>query len=132
MEEAALRYLATECLVVEINRARGADFDQLGRVTLPLHTLLTAGGHGAGAGSSSLARGPHIRVKAAPIRGRDGRPIGSLHVEMRLSVGLGEAWAALCRDKPNETAALTALMKRRDAAAAEGVADAGMLLGAWC
>lgn len=61
-----LRYFAAEFVVVEIMQARGADFSLVGRAQVPLYDLL--GGK------------TRVQYSALPIRGNDGKAVGTLRV----------------------------------------------------
>jgi hypothetical protein len=91
-----LRYFATESVTIDVHQARGSDFDLLGRATIPLHQLLN--------GKTKM------KLPEVAIRAKDGKVIGSLQVELRVAMGLAEAWQSFCRDHPSEAADLTATM----------------------
>lgn len=61
-----LRYFAAEFVVVEVMQARGADFNLVGRAQVPLYDLL--GGK------------TRVQYSALPIRGNDGKALGTLRV----------------------------------------------------
>jgi hypothetical protein len=106
-----LRALASHPAAVEVHAARGADFELLGRASLPLHALLGGANR--------------VKLSAVPLRAANGRVIGSLQCELRIAVGLGTAWQAFCRDRPAEASTLIALIRRREEG--EGSASAATL-----
>ena len=65
-----LRYLGTEGLVIELNQARAADFELVGRRQIALSGLLSSR--------------PRIVLQREPlISTRDGGIVGYVHVEVR-------------------------------------------------
>lgn len=70
MDDFFLRYLSTEGLVLELNQARAADFELIGRRRIPLSGLLSSR--------------PRIILQREPlISTRDGAFVGYVHVEVR-------------------------------------------------
>lgn len=75
MDDLFLRYLGTEGLVVELNQARAADFELVGRRCVPLSGLLTSR--------------PRIILQREPLLSpRNGTVVGYVHVEVRLPSGM--------------------------------------------
>lgn len=72
MDDFFLRYLGTEGLVLELNQARAADFELVGRRQVALSGLLSSK--------------PRIVLQREPlISTRDGAVVGYVHVEVRWS-----------------------------------------------
>jgi hypothetical protein len=106
-----LRHMAGESLTVDVNQARGADYALVARATVPLGRLLTS-------------ESGKLTLPAVPLRARDGRAVGTLHLQLRAAVPLAELWAQFQRDRPAEGAALAASMKARLRDAGDGGVEA--------
>ncbi len=96
-----LRHIAAHGATVDINQARGAEFELVARAVLPLHRLLAPGT-------------TKLRFPALPLVSKSGKVVGSVKVEVRAAVPLGEQWAQFQRDHPAEGARLAAAMRERD------------------
>lgn len=126
--QAFLHSIASQGATIDINQAKGADFELLARAVVPLYDFLlpslpsstsTSGGAGAPAPK------PTTRLKFAslPLVHKNGRVIGSLRVEARIAVPLTELWAQFNRERPAEGASLTQQIreKQRTSNASGGV-----------
>lgn len=72
MDDFFLRYLGTEGLVLELNQARAADFELVGRRQVALSGLLSSK--------------PRIILQREPlISTRDGAVVGYVHIEVQWS-----------------------------------------------
>eukprot|EP00752_Nemacystus_decipiens_P007715 g6898.t1 len=84
-----LRYLGTEGLVLELNQARAADFELVGRRQVALSGLLSSK--------------PRIILQREPlISTRDGGVIGYVHVEIRMALPVTELYALFLERRPEE------------------------------
>ncbi|CAM9773902.1 unnamed protein product [Scytosiphon promiscuus] len=84
-----LRYLGTEGLVLELNQARAADFELVGRRQVALAGLLSSK--------------PRIILQREPlISTRDGAVIGYVHVEIRMALPVTELYALFLERRPEE------------------------------
>jgi len=97
-----LRHVASQGATIDINQARGAEFELIARAVLPLHQLLSP--------TSSK-----LKFTALPLVSKAGKVIGSVKVEIRIAVPLGELWEQFNRDQPAEYTRLTNLIKEAEA-----------------
>jgi protein fantom len=104
-----LRFLSSESLTLELNRARHADFELLGQVTVPLHALLEA------TGRFTLASAPVL----SPV---DGSVVGTMQLDVRLAVPVDQLFDIYLRDNPGEAARLQRLRSAQREAAEEELA----------
>ena len=91
-----LRHLSTENLVIEINRTKHADFEQLGQCVIPLRKLL----HGDG--KISLDALEIVSVK-------DGTCIGTLNILIQLTTPLGDLFKTYLDENPEERSRIAKL-----------------------
>ncbi|CAM9820886.1 unnamed protein product, partial [Laminaria digitata] len=84
-----LRYLGTEGLVVELNQARAADFELVGRRQIALSGLLSSK--------------PRIVLQREPlISTRDGAVVGYVHIEVRMALPVMELYGLFLERRPEE------------------------------
>ncbi|CAB1116161.1 unnamed protein product [Ectocarpus sp. CCAP 1310/34] len=84
-----LRFLGTEGLVLELNQARAADFELVGRRQVALSGLLSSK--------------PRIILQREPlISTRDGAVVGYVHVEIRMALPVTELYALFLERRPEE------------------------------
>lgn len=106
-----LRYLATNVVTVELHRMVHADFELVGRATLPLRGLLQ------GRGSVTFENAPLV------MEGADLNEVGSVTVKVRMAVPVSGLWRAFLQSHPAEAAELDDAMVEQDAADAARVAS---------
>ena len=89
VDDFLLKYLATESLVVEICKVRGADFELVGRCAIPLTALLQSR--------------PSLKLPAeALVSTRDGSQVGSIHVEVRMGKAVDALYQLFLDHHPEE------------------------------
>ena len=92
-----------QAATIDVCRATpGADYEPIARAVLPLHPLL-------------LARDGRVGALTLPLRGRDGRVVGSLRVAMRVAVPLAQVrrhWQCVGRGKILRVAVPLAQVRR--------------------
>lgn len=88
MDSYVLSHFASSTINIEVNQARGADYERLGRAVVPLRDLLKP-------------RGKMVN-RRVPMRTSDGRIVGHLHLECKLALPVNELWSAYLKDHPEE------------------------------
>ena len=89
VDDFLLKFFATETLVVEVCNVRGADFELIGRCTIPLYALLTSR--------------PALKLPSEPlVSARDGSEVGTLQVEVRMGKAVDQLWQLYLDQHPEE------------------------------
>jgi hypothetical protein len=126
--QAFLHSIASQGATIDINQAKGADFELLARAVVPLYDFLLPPLPTTTIPGGAPAPKPTTRLRfaALPLMHKNGRVIGSLRVEARIAVPLTELWAQFNRERPAEGASLTQQIreKQRTSKSSGGVTTA--------